>query len=122
MRIDKWLWCARFFKTRSLAAKAVHVGKVYVNSVKVKAAREILVGDILKLWSGDRIFEYEVLKIPSRRGPSTEAEKLYEESNESIERRKQYSKRRSPVSIFNPPTLGRPDKRTRRLLLQKRNN
>ena len=66
--------------------------------------------------------EYEVLMIPNRRGPSTEALQLYAESEESIERRKQYSKRRSSELIFNPPTLGRPDKKTRRLLLQKRHD
>ena len=122
MRIDKWLWCARFFKTRSLAAKAVRIGKVYINSTKVKPAHEILVGDFLRLWSGDLISEFEVLIIPNRRGPSTEALQLYGESKESIERRKQYSKRRSSELIFNPPTLGRPDKKTRRLLLQKRHD
>ena len=120
MRIDKWLWCARFFKTRSLAAKAVRGGKVYVNSVKVKPACKILIGDFLRLWSGNLFFEYEVLAISGRRGPSADAVQLYKESNESIERREQYSKRRFLVSSFNPPTQGRPDKRTRRLLLQKR--
>ncbi len=122
MRIDKWLWCARFFKTRSLAARAVSIGKVYVNSTKVKPAHKILVGDFLRLWSRDLVFEYEVLMIPNRRGPNTEALQLYAESKESIERRKQYSKRRSSELIFKPPTLGRPDKKTRRLLLQKRHD
>ena len=122
MRIDKWLWCARFFKTRSLAAKAVRIGKVYVNSTKVKPAHEIFIGDLLRLWSGDLISEYEVLMIPNRRGPSTEALQLYAESKESIERREQHSKQRCSLPIFHPPTQGRPDKKTRRLLLQKRHD
>ena len=116
MRIDKWLWCSRFFKTRSLAVKAVRGGKIYINSVRAKPAREVSVGSFLKIQMGELLSEIKILKIPGRRGPATEAMTLYEETVESIKRRETALERRRSAPGISPPTIGRPDKRTRRLL------
>jgi len=116
MRIDKWLWCARFFKTRSLAVKAVRGGKIHINSVRAKPAREIVIGSFVEIKMGELLSEIKILKIPGRRGPATEAVTLYEETVESVKRREIILERRRSAPQIFPPTIGRPDKRTRRLL------
>ena len=120
MRIDKWLWCARIFKTRSLASKTARAGKVRVNNIKAKPAREVSVSDFVKFQLGGLVVEYEVLKIPNQRGSASEAAKIYKETNKSIERRDQYAKEKKLIIASDIPTQGRPDKRTRRLLLNNR--
>lgn len=116
MRVDRWLWYARFFKTRSLATHAVRSGRVRINGERAKAAREVSIGNALSIRRGDSITDVCVLKIPSRRGPAAEAADLYEETSGSIERREKGAERRRSASRFGAPTQGRPDKRTRRLL------
>ena len=116
MRIDRWLWCARFFKTRSLAASAVRGGKIRLGGERVKAAREVSVGDALSIYREGTVTDVRVLKIPSRRGPATEAASLYEETSASIRRREAAVERRRAQPNLVPPTAGRPDKRTRRLV------
>lgn len=114
MRIDRWLWCARWFKTRSLAAGAVRGGQIRLGGRRIKAAREVRIGDRLDIRRGDALIQLCVRKIPSRRGPPAEAAALYAETPDSIRRREaQTEARRSPRPL--PATRGRPDKRTRRL-------
>jgi ribosome-associated heat shock protein Hsp15 len=121
LRIDRWLWCARFFKSRSAAAEAVRGGHVRLNGQRIKPAHAVKVGDLLQLTlprSVER--EIAVASIPLRRGPAPEAATAYAESAESIERRRLAAEQRTVRSGFAPPTAGRPDKRTRRLLLRAR--
>lgn len=114
VRIDKWLWAARFFKTRSMAAKAVNGGKVHLNGARVKAARNVQEGDKLVISKGPYEFHIEVLAVSGQRRPAKEARLLYEESEESIrEREKQRQLRRMMNAGHTPPT-GKPDKRDRR--------
>ena len=120
MRIDRWLWCARWFKTRSLATGAVRGGQIRLGGQRIKAAREIRIGDRLDIRRGDALIQLCVLKIPSRRGPPAEAAALYAETPGSIRRREaQAEARRTPPRPL-PPTRGRPDKRTRRRVRDQR--
>ena len=114
MRLDKWLWAARFFKTRSLAAAAVDGGRVKVNGVAVKPAKEIRLADRLQIRQGEHLWEGQVKGLSERRGPPAEAQGLYEESVESMARRVRISElcRLAPA----PATGGRPTKRDRRQL------
>lgn len=118
LRIDKWLWCARFFKTRSLATDAVGGGRVHVNGVRVKPARSVRPGDVLEVTLGSETVTVKVLTIPSRRGPATEARLAYEETPESVARRERSREQRRATRLAAPPTPGRPDKHTRRQLLE----
>jgi ribosome-associated heat shock protein Hsp15 len=115
LRIDKWLWCARFFKSRSLAQQAVEGGHVQVNGERAKASRQVKVGDRLRITRERERFEVEIIGIPERRGPATEARTHYAESAES-------EAARAAVREFNrltaPVPSGRPDKRERRDLLK----
>jgi ribosome-associated heat shock protein Hsp15 len=120
LRIDRWLWCVRFFKSRSAAAEAVRGGRVRLNGGKVKPAHDVKPGDTVTIEVGTRGDEREVTiaAIPVRRGPASEAATCYVESAESIERRRVAAEARALAPP--PPTPGRPDKRTRRLLLRAR--
>ena len=112
LRIDKWLWAARFFKTRSLAVEAVESGKVTMNEVRLKPAKAIGVGDHLDIRLGQYHFEIEVLGLSNRRGPAAEAQKLYRESDESKARRAEIA---ANLKALPQPTFkGRPTKRDRR--------
>ena len=115
LRIDKWLWAARFFKTRSLAADAVESGKVLVNEARVKPAKTVGAGDKLDLRLGQYQFLLEVLAISNKRGPAPEAQKLYRETDASREQRALLAaqlKAEQPLFAFK----GRPTKRDRRLI------
>lgn len=121
LRIDRWLWCARFFKTRSVAADAVRSGRVRVNGQRVKPAYAVRIGDALTIELRDESErEVKIAAIPLRRGPAPEAAATYVETPESIERRRVAAEQRALRPAFAPPTVGRPDKRTRRLLLRAR--
>jgi ribosome-associated heat shock protein Hsp15 len=112
LRIDKWLWAARFFKTRSLAVDAVESGKVTMDEVRIKPAKAIGVGDHLDIRLGQYHFEVEVLGLSNRRGPAPEAQKLYRESDKSKARRAEIA---ANLKALPQPTLkGRPTKRDRR--------
>ncbi len=114
IRLDKWLWAARFFRTRSLAAKAVTGGHVRLNSNRIKPSRSVLGGDILYIRRGELEFTVLVLKVISRRGPAVVARTLYEETPESIvARAKSLEERRLLRSPAARPER-RPDKRERR--------
>jgi ribosome-associated heat shock protein Hsp15 len=118
LRIDKWLWCARFFKTRSLAADAVAGGKVHVNRERVKPSRTVRPGDLLEITVGVDVVTVEVHSIPVRRGPAPEARQCYVETEASIARRDRMREQRRLAAMAAPQTEGRPDKRTRRELLR----
>lgn len=114
VRVDKWLWAARFFKTRSIAAKAVNGGKVHLNGARVKAARNVQAGDELVISKGPYEFRVTVLAVSPYRRPAPEARQLYEESEESLrEREKQQDLRRMMNAGHTPPS-GKPGKRDRR--------
>jgi ribosome-associated heat shock protein Hsp15 len=121
LRIDRWLWCARFFKTRSVAAEAVRAGHVRLNGQRVKPAHAVKIGDALTVeLREDSARDVRIAAIPARRGPAPEAAATYAETAESIERRRLAAEQRKLRPVFAPPTSGRPDKRTRRLLLRVR--
>jgi len=121
LRIDRWLWCARFFKTRSVAAEAVRGGHVRLNGQRVKPSHAVKIGDALAVELRDEIErDVRIAAIPARRGPAPEAAATYVESPESIERRRVAAEQRKLRPVFAPPTSGRPDKRTRRLMLRVR--
>jgi ribosome-associated heat shock protein Hsp15 len=121
LRIDRWLWCARFFKSRSAAADAVRGGHVRLNGQRVKPAHAVKLGDALQLTSPPRPDrDVSILSIPSRRGPPREAAACYAETAESLERSRKAAEERAARTMFLPPTAGKPDKRTRRLLLRAR--
>ena len=115
LRVDKWLWCTRFYKTRSIAQDAVEGGHVQVNGERVKAARPIKVGDRLRITRERERFEVDVTGIPARRGPATEARQHYLETPESEAAR---AAAREFSRLAGPVDSGRPDKRERRDLLR----
>jgi ribosome-associated heat shock protein Hsp15 len=121
LRVDRWLWCARFFKSRSAAAEAVRGGHVRLNGQRVKPAHAVKIGDALEvaLPRGAQR-DVAISLIPKRRGPPAEAAASYVETPESIERRRKAAEERAARASYMPPTVGRPDKRTRRLLLRAR--
>jgi ribosome-associated heat shock protein Hsp15 len=116
-RVDKWLWAARFFKTRSLATDAVDGGKVRVNGDRVKPARQLKPGDRLNIRRGDDETEVVVKALADQRGPATTAQTLYEETEASVTRRSATSEQRR-MAAQAPST--RPDKRSRRLISRMR--
>jgi len=118
VRIDKWLWAARFFKTRSLAGKAVNGGHVHVDGQRVKPARPVQVGDQLQIRRGHLEFDVVVLGVSDRRGPATVARTLYEETEESIRRREQVALERRFMRPEGAAPTRRPDKRERRKIRQ----
>jgi ribosome-associated heat shock protein Hsp15 len=115
-RIDKWLWCARFFKTRSVAAQAVTGGKVHVNGERVKPAHKVRIGDRVSLSLDGAVAEFDVLGLPARRGPAPEARSHYSETPESVERRARLREQHRLAEMSRPRSEGRPDKRDRRRL------
>ena len=122
LRIDRWLWHARFFKTRSLAADEVKAGHVRVNGQRTKPAHEIKVGDVLAIVRGEDDREVVVARIPRRRGPAAEAATCYAETEASLERGRVRAAERASAITVPPPTVGRPDKRTRRLIAKRKSD
>lgn len=116
VRIDKWLWAARFFKTRSMAQQAVAGGKVHVNGHRVKPAHGLKSGDEVRITKGPQQFEVIVRGLSEKRGPAKVAESLYEESPESRERREKESEIRKMERLARPIPERRPDKKQRRQL------
>jgi len=115
VRIDKWLWAARFFKTRSMAAQAVAGGKVHLNGGRIKPAKQVQPGDELRVRRGELEFVVTVIAVLDKRRPAKEAQLLYEESEESILQRQQHKERKQleAANRMHGP-VKRPDKRSRR--------
>jgi ribosome-associated heat shock protein Hsp15 len=115
-RIDRWLFAVRLYKSRSLAADAVSGGKVHVNGERVKPSRSVRPGDRVSLMRGAVEFDCEVVALPARRGPASEAVRCYRESPGSIARREQFAQRMRLASALAPRPQGRPDKHDRQAL------
>ena len=118
MRMDKWLWAARFFKTRALAAKACELGRVQSNGVDAKPAREVKLGDRLHVRNEGGTFEVEVLALSEMRGPAAVAQGLYRESEASKEARMRAAEERKAMMQVAPQPERRPTKRDRRRIIQ----
>lgn len=114
MRIDKWLWASRFFKTRSLAAKACDMGRVETNKMRAKPAREVQIGDLLSIKNDSGDFEVEVKVLSEIRGPAAVAQTLYAETETSRELRAKIAEERKAMPHYEP--AGKPSKRDRRKL------
>ena len=118
VRIDVWLWAARFFKTRPLAKKACELGRIVSNGQVAKAAREVRVGDKLRVSNEGGDFQIEVLLISDARGPAAVAQTLYRETDESRELRQKVAAERKAMREFEVLPAGRPSKRDRRHIIQ----
>jgi ribosome-associated heat shock protein Hsp15 len=116
VRIDKWLWAARFFKTRSMAAHACELGRVASNGQPAKPAREVKTGDMLRVKTEGGDFEIEVLGLSEMRGPAAVAQKLYRETDASREARAMLAEARRSSPQFDFEHEGRPSKRDRRVI------
>lgn len=118
VRIDKWLWAARFYKTRSLAARACELGRVQSGNQPVKPAREVRVGDMLQIRTEGGDYEVEVVLLSDLRGPATVARTLYLETEKSQELRMKAAAERKAMVNFTPAPEHRPSKRDRRRIIQ----
>jgi ribosome-associated heat shock protein Hsp15 len=118
VRIDVWLWAARFFKTRPLAKRACELGRVLSNGQPAKAAREVRVGDQLRVTNEGGEFQVEVLLLSEVRGPAAVAQTLYRETDESRELRQKAAAERKAMREFEVLPQGRPSKRDRRHIIQ----
>ncbi len=116
VRMDKWLWAARFFKTRSLAARACELGRIASNGQPAKAAREVRVGDLLQVKNEGGDFQVEVVLLSEMRGPAAVAQTLYRETEASLEVRLKLAEERKAVPHFEAVREGKPSKRDRREL------
>jgi ribosome-associated heat shock protein Hsp15 len=114
VRIDKWLWAARFFKTRALASDACDIGRIESNGHRAKAARDVRLGDRLRITNEAGLFEIEVLQLSEARGPAAVAQTLYRESAESRASRAALAEERKQMLAAGGMTEGRPSKRDRR--------
>jgi ribosome-associated heat shock protein Hsp15 len=116
VRLDVWLWAARFFRTRSLAKQAVETGKVDVAGQRPKSSRAVRVGEALQISRGDEVFEIQVLGLSEMRGPAPVAQQLYAESEASLARRAELRLQRAAAKNGYQPPEHKPDKRARRLI------
>ena len=113
VRMDKWLWAARFFKTRTLAARACELGRIQSNGQRAKAAREVRIGDMLRVTNDGGDFQVEVLLLSEVRGPASVAQTLYRETEASQELRLKVAAERKAMNQFEQLPAGRPSKRDR---------
>jgi ribosome-associated heat shock protein Hsp15 len=118
VRIDKWLWAARFFKTRAVASRACDMGRVQSNGIRAKPAREVRAGDELRIENERGIFEVEVLALSAVRGPAAVAQKLYSESDASRAARLHLAEERKALEQHVRVPQRRPSKRDRRRIIQ----
>jgi ribosome-associated heat shock protein Hsp15 len=116
VRMDKWLWAARFFKTRALAARACELGRIECGGQQVKASREVRIGELLQVKNDSGDFQVEVLLLSDRRGPAVVAQTLYLETEASRELRQKAAEERKTMPRFEAWGEGRPSKRNRREL------
>src|SRR5271167_1336023 len=118
VRMDKWLWAARFFKTRSLAARACELGRIESNGQPAKAAREVRIGDMLRVTNDGGEFLVEVLLLSEVRGPASVAQTLYRETEASRDLRLKVAAGRKAMKQFEELPTGRPSKRDRRRIIR----
>ena len=118
VRMDKWLWAARFFKTRALAARACELGRIQFNGQPAKPAREVRIGDMLRVTNDGGDFQVEVLLLSEVRGPASVAQTLYRETEASRELRQKVAAERKAMKQFEQLPAGRPSKRDRRRIIQ----
>jgi ribosome-associated heat shock protein Hsp15 len=118
LRIDKWLWAARFFKTRALASKACDLGRIRSNGIEAKPSREVHLGDRLEVRNEGGTFEIEVLVLSEMRGPAAVAQTLFRESEASKEARIKAAAERKAMQQYAPLPEHRPSKRDRRRIIQ----
>jgi len=114
VRLDKWLWAARFFKTRGLATEAINGGKVHQNNVRAKPSRKVSVGDLLEITRGLDVYLVEVTGLASKRGSATIAQSLYVETEESMRKRNESHEQRKLLRASRAAPDGRPTKKDRR--------
>jgi len=118
VRMDKWLWAARFFKTRALAARACELGRIQSNGQLAKPARPVGIGDMLRVTNAGGDFQVEVLLLSEVRGPASIAQTLYRETEASREMRLKIAEERKAMKQFEELPAGRPSKRDRRKIIQ----
>jgi len=118
LRLDKWLWAARFFKTRQLACEAVNGGKVHLNGQRTKPSKPVHVDDTLTITRGLDTFHVTVQALAAKRGPAKFAQTLYQESEESLSRRESEAEQRRLVVASQQHPKKRPDKRSRRRIIR----
>ena len=118
IRIDNWLWAARFYKTRALARQMVQSGKVHYDGQRSKPSKIVQVGAVITLRQGFDTKEVEVLALSEQRRGASEAQLLYQETAESVEKREQNAEARKLNALYNPHPEGRPDKKQRRQLIR----
>ena len=114
VRLDKWLWAARFFKTRALASAAVSAGKVHLGGARVKPSRAVSIEDRFEVRRGYECFEIVVTAISARRGSASDAQLLYRETEASVARRQAETEKRKLALMQRPRSEKRPDKKQRR--------
>jgi len=118
VRMDLWLWAARFFKTRAVAKRACELGRIHSKGHPAKPAREVRVGDMLRITTDAGDFEIEVLQLNEMRGPAAVAQTLYRESESSREARQKVAAQRKAMQFYEPAPDTRPSKRDRRRIIQ----
>ncbi len=118
VRMDKWLWAARFFKTRAFAARACDLGRITSNGQPAKASRDVRVGDLLQVKNDSGDFQVEVLLLSEVRGPAAVAQTLYRETEASQKLRLKLAEERKAMPHFDAAAAGRPSKRDRREIAQ----
>ena len=118
VRMDKWLWAARFFKTRALAVRACELGRIQSNQQPAKAAREVRIGDMLRVANDGGDFQVEVLLLSNVRGPASVAQTLYRETEASRELRLKVAAERRAMKQFEKLPAGKPSKRDRREIIR----
>jgi ribosome-associated heat shock protein Hsp15 len=118
LRLDKWLWFARFYKTRSLASQAVNGGKVHLNGASVRSSHGVRPGDRISVSAQGSIGEFDIIGLPARRGPPAEAQSQYQETTASAERRARLREQHRLADQSRPRPASRPGKRDRRRLMR----
>ncbi|MGM7319290.1 ribosome-associated heat shock protein Hsp15 [Idiomarina sp. ST10R2A5] len=118
IRLDKWLWAARFYKTRALARQMIQSGKVHYDGQRSKPSKIVQVGAVITLRQGFDTKEVEVMALSEQRRGASEAQLLYQETAESVEKREQNAEARKLNALYNPHPEGRPDKKQRRQLIR----
>ena len=118
VRIDKWLWAARFFKTRALASQACDMGRILSNSITAKPSRDVRIGDLLQITNEGGLFQVEVLLLSEARGLAAVAQTLYRETEASMQARLKLAAERKAMQQFAPLPDRRPTKRDRRRIIQ----